>query len=231
MRLTGSGFLCLLMCCTGSDSREDYGSAGDDGGPVDGEALYRETPLDGNSFACATCHALSEPAADGFRRPGHPIGDVTTRPNYNNGRFAELLGAVNVCLTEWMNAEAWTKTDDSYRALRDFLQQQATVEVSEALEIQQVEPPADLTGGDAQIGRQVFNSTCIVCHGEDGGGTPRAPAVAGRGLEAAYIARRIRTSGPADSAAYDGLSGGKMAFWGLDRLSDAELIDIVAWLP
>ena len=41
----------------------------------------------------------------------------------------------------------------------------------------------------------------------------------------------MRTSGLTDSAVYDGLTGGKMPFWALDRLSDDELRDLVAWLP
>ena len=47
----------------------------------DGEAVYLTPFEDGNTFACATCHALEEPAAD-FRRPGHTLGDAANRPTY-----------------------------------------------------------------------------------------------------------------------------------------------------
>ncbi len=45
-----------------------------------------------------------------------------------------------------------------------------------------------------------------------------------------YIAERVRTSGRADSEVYPGLTGGVMPFWSADRLSDMELVDIVAFL-
>ena len=49
---------------------------GDDAtGPADvpsGQALYESPHEDGNTFSCATCHALTEPSADGLTRPGHP---------------------------------------------------------------------------------------------------------------------------------------------------------------
>ena len=70
-----------------------------------GQALYEQPQEDGNSFACATCHALEEPASDGLRRPGHPIGNATRRPSYKNGQVDEMRLAVNSCLEEWMGAE------------------------------------------------------------------------------------------------------------------------------
>jgi hypothetical protein len=77
---------------------------------MDGRTVYAEPQADGNTFACATCHALHEPAPDGFIRPGHPIGDAARRPSYKNGRVATLLDAVNTCLVEWMGTSPWAPT-------------------------------------------------------------------------------------------------------------------------
>jgi hypothetical protein len=57
-----------------------------------------------------------------------------------------------------------------------------------------------------------------------------APPLAGTGLDPEYIAQRIRLSGKADSSVYDGLLFGIMPFWGDNRLSDEDLLDIVAWV-
>src|SRR5260221_14446863 len=71
-----------------------------------GQSVYSSPLTDGNSFTCATCHALSEPSDDGLRRPGHPIGDATRRSRWKNGKAATFLDAVNTCVTEWMVAPA-----------------------------------------------------------------------------------------------------------------------------
>jgi mono/diheme cytochrome c family protein len=141
-----------------------------------------------------------------------------------------MLGAVNSCLTEWMNAEAWTEEDPRWVGLYAFLDSMATVETAEAITIQVVLPPTDLSGGDAAAGLELFNQSCSMCHGQDATGTNLAPQLAGTQLSAGYVATRIRTSGLPGSPVYEGLTGGLMPFWGADRLSDDELRDIVEWV-
>lgn len=195
-----------------------------------GQAVYENRLADGNAFSCATCHALSEPAADGFTRPGHPIGDATRRSTYKDGAVTSLREAVNTCVTEWMNGDPWSETDPRWTSLFAFLDAQATTDTAPDVDIQIAMPPADVTGGDPIVGREVFNRSCVVCHGTDAVGTGQAPPLDGSPLTADYIARRVRTSGRADSPTYDGLTGGVMPFWGLDRLSDGELLDVVAYV-
>lgn len=199
-------------------------------GAPDGEALYRQPLAGGNSFACATCHALEEPAADGIRRPGHQIGDAIRRPSYKNGQLTELREAVNTCLVEWMTAEPWAAADERWLALRAFLDARAPAGPAEPIQIQIVEPPQDLTGGEAVRGGVLFNSSCIGCHGMNAAGTERAPALFGSQLQAGYIAERVRKSGDQNSPTYPNLEGGRMPFWGADRLSDDELRDVIAFV-
>lgn len=214
----------------GSTTQGDSTAGTTTAGGEDGEAVYANPVDGGNSFACATCHALSEPAEDGLRRPGHPLADATRRPHYKNGKLPDMLAAVNSCLQEWMLADPWTEDDARWQALRGWLDAMAPEGDAPPLSFEIVQPPADLSGGDADSGRAVFNSSCAVCHGVDGGGTNQAPPVAGFGLTGDYVGQRVRTSGIVDSPVYDGLTGGRMPFWAADRLTDAELIDIVAWL-
>lgn len=195
-----------------------------------GERLYRESLEEGNTYACATCHALQEPASDGLLRPGHPIGNATKRPTYKNGQFDEMLSAVNSCLEEWMNAPTWEKSDDDWKTLRDWLDSQATTDSAEPLEYDVASPPSDLGGGNAEEGRQIFNNRCAVCHGKDAAGTNRAPALRRSDLAPDYVAERIRLSGDSDSSVYDGLTGGQMPFWSKQRLSDGELRNVVAYV-
>lgn len=197
--------------------------------PIAGESVYASRFTDGNTFACATCHALSEPAADGLRRVGHPIGDVAARSSFKNGQYSELRDAVNTCVTEWMLAPALEEDDPRWTALQAFLTERAP-ESAPAIRYQIVEPPNDLEGGDVAAGMELFNLSCSTCHGIDAKGTTQAPALYRTGLSRETIARRVRTSGPVDSATYRSLTGGRMPFWGQDRLSDGELLDLVAFV-
>ena len=207
------------------ESLEDLGRAG--------SAIYTSVASTGSTFTCATCHAISEEdgfAADGFRRPGHPLLNATRRSEFKNGELSELLDAVNICRTEWMNTTAWDETDQEWLNLRNWLDDQATEDTSAAIVMEIVSPPEDVSGGDEASGRELLNTRCVVCHGDDGTGTERAPNIKGIGLQGTYIAARVRSSGRVGSAVYPGLTGGIMPFWGADRLSDAELVDIIAYL-
>ena len=195
-----------------------------------GERLYLAPFDDGNSFACATCHALQEPAADGLHRPGHPIGDAAARASFKNGQLTELRDAVNSCLSEWMNAAPLSAEDADWLALEEFLQGEATGGEGEAVVFDVAAPPADLDGGDAIVGMQRFNETCAVCHGIDAVGSIQAPSLIGAQLSAERIAERVRLSGRPSSEVYDGLTGGIMPFWSPQRMPDAELLDVVAFV-
>jgi mono/diheme cytochrome c family protein len=197
---------------------------------LDGAKVY-STPLrDGNSFACSTCHSLSEPSPDGVRRPGHQLGDATRRSSWKNGKAHTFLDAANSCVTEWMVGSAWTASDPRYLALHDYLDAQAKVAQAPNVTFEIASPPTDLSGGDVTRGRSLFNQSCMVCHGADALGTVRGPSIAGSKREPAYVAARIRTSGSSTSPIYQGLSGGVMPFWAKDRLSDAEVRDLVAFV-
>jgi len=218
-----------LFLCLGAMTLAWVGCS-DDPAAVDGATLYSQPLASGNSFACATCHALTEPAANGIRRPGHQIGDATKRTSYKNGQFTKMIDAVNTCLVEWMAAPAWTEDDERWQALHAYLDGQAPAGTADNVTIQIVEPPADLTGGDINAGQAFFNSACIGCHGMDAAGTQRAPILMGSLLEADYIAERVRKSGLETSTTYPNLNGGRMPFWGADRISDDELRDVVAFV-
>lgn len=195
---------------------------------VTGEQVFRQPLEDGNSFACATCHALNEPNDDGTRLVGHPLAGAVRRGTWKNGAAESFLDAVNSCVTEWQGATKWTADDERFTSLTRWLE--STDGHAAPLSYEIVPPPASLAGGDAARGQALFNGTCSVCHGLDGRGDVRGPNLAGAKLAADYVARRIRLSGSADSPVYDGLEGGRMPFWSKDRLDDVELRDLVAFV-
>jgi cytochrome c len=216
--------LLLTLSAFGCEANDEDGEVAAD------RLLYSMPHDDGNTFACATCHALSEPSDDGLTRPGHPIGDAANRATFKDGQLTALLDAVNTCRQEWMAAPPFSADEPRWLALQAFLQEQAGADDAEPIELQIVDPPDDVSGGDEIVGEELFNSRCIVCHGESGVGTERAPRIAGTGLDGDFIARKVRRSGDPESTVYPDLLFGRMPFWQADRLSDQELVDIVAFV-
>lgn len=234
-RVHGLVVLCLVAVSMAFGCSQDSTQAGNEGGSGSGSALrgrdVYENPLsDGNTFSCKTCHALREPSVDGLRRAGHPIGDATRRSRWKQGKATTFLAAVNSCVTEWMVAPAWRADEPRFVALRDFLETQAPAGVADDLQYAISAPAADLSTGDAERGHDLFNTSCVVCHGTDGSGTERGPKVSGSARTPDYVAGRIRRSGSTTSSVYSGLTGGVMPFWASDRLSDAEVSDLVAFV-
>jgi len=207
----------------------DAGERGD-AAAVDGEQVFEQPAPDGNAFACASCHALSEPAADGLHRVGVPLGTAARRPSFHAGAVDGLHEAVNVCLTEWMMAGALSADDPRWLGLEAYLEAQAGDEAAAAESITIAAVPAVLDVGDFARGGEVFSKTCAACHGPDARGTPLAPALAGMHFTTEFVATRVRTGGPRDSTVYEGLSGSRMPFWAAERLTDAELLDVVAFV-
>jgi len=212
--------------------------------PLPNGALVYMTPqATGNTFACVHCHALEEPATDGFNRPGHFIGDALRRPNYKNGLLPNFIDAVNTCLNVWMTVPTqWTEDSPEFLALSDFLTSEdqgvndgeaPTIPFSKAEPIVFAADNSDLAGDEA-AGRTKFDGSCAVCHGENAVGTERAPQLAGRlnfAGAANFIAQKVRLSGPTDHSIYQGESvGGVMPFWAQDRISDADLEDVITFL-
>ncbi len=78
---------------------------------------------------------------------------------------------------------------------------------------------AALAQSDLELGARIFKQTCTVgyCHGANGG-SGRAPVLAGRNLDAAYIAKVTR----------EGIAGTGMPAW-KDRLPAANLNAVIAY--
>lgn len=210
-----------------------------------GMAVYAE-PYESSVYSCNLCHALEEGnegfGFDGFKRPGHPLGDALRRPHFKNARVTEFVDAANSCLDEWMNATdasgnlvQWNNNSPDLLALKALLESQDTgTGEAPALEFVIGAPDVPAEQGDAVRGNEVFNKTCAICHGEDGiipDGSQLAFDIRHRGIaDEAIISQRVRTSGRRTSPVYDGLTGGAMPFWAEDRMSDQELADIIAFL-
>ncbi len=207
-----------------------------------GRLVFMDPRPNGNTFSCGLCHALEEPLPDQFDRPGHAVGDALRRPNFKNGLLPNFVDAANTCLETWMTVptdELWTEESSDFIALTEFLREQDTGQgESPTLAFAKAEPMRFANNsdveGDPEAGREHFNESCAICHGNNALGTERAPQLAGfYSFEGAadFISRKVRLSGPPNDDIYLGEAvPGVMPFWGEDRISDDDLEDVIAFI-
>ena len=229
----------FLISCGGGGG----GSSSSEDNLVDtGRAVFMEPQPNGNSLSCGLCHAIDESIPGQFDRPGHAVGDAMRRASYKNGLLPNFVDAVNTCLETWLTVpqgELWTEDTPEFIALQEFLANEDTGSgEAPLLSFSKAEPlrfesNEDATG-DPEAGREHFNGSCAICHGQDAVGTQRAPQLAGLYSfdgAADFVSRKVRLSGPLGDDIYPGLEVfGVMPFWGPDRISDEDLNDVVAFV-
>lgn len=208
-----------------------------------GEALFRDPALAQsglNSYTCATCHEATAGEAGDTLLPGATLAGVTNRPHYWGGQELDLLRSVNHCLYYFMaQPTPWTGEEVEARALYAYLEalsegasaEPAPFEV--AYEV--LAPPA----GDAGRGDGLYTRACLSCHGAAHTAEDRsvdwAPLLPEQFVEAhpseeyTDAERRLVFVEKVRHGGFIGY-GGVMPPFGLEKLSDQELGDIVAFL-
>ncbi len=129
------------------------------------------------SLSCSNCHV-----ADGTQRDAMPlVGAYARFPQYRGrtGRVDLIENRINDCFERSMNGKALDPRGADMRdiiAYLAFLSRGTPVGID--MEGQGVPALPALTG-DTLRGHVVFVSTCVVCHGANGGGTAAAPPLWG----------------------------------------------------
>jgi thiosulfate dehydrogenase len=238
----GAALLVGVVGCTGEESApmRIYG-----GTAVDhGAALFRDpgvvtTSL--NSYSCSTCHEGRAGEAGAAILPGAPLAGVTKRSSFWGGQEVELLRSINHCLYYFMLADkAWKAEDVEARALYAYLESLPADSAAE-------QPAAftvayqvkDVPKGDGARGEALYVNACQNCHG---------PAHTGEGrlVQRAPILPE-QTIAEHPSPQYDDLDrrlvfvekvrhggfvgyGGEMPLFSVEKLSDQDLSDMLAFL-
>ncbi len=168
-----------------------------EGDPTQGAVLFATT--------CFACHGVAgEGTSVGLR-----LNDPARLARFSDDYYRDVIqnGRPDRGMPTWGSVLSPQQIEDLVAYIRSW----------------ETEPPAAMAqlGGDAANGRDIFQATCVVCHGRNGEGTDIAPPLA----EAPILSDL--------DALYETISQGRldvgMPNWG-QVLSPAEINDVIAYL-
>lgn len=137
----------------------------------------------GNNLACVSCHI-----AAGTRRFGNPwVGTFMSFPQYRGREDAisTIEERVNGCMERSMNGRKMPVDSEKMKAMVAYLHFLSTgLPVGAKMEGTGVPrlKPLD-RAADPVAGKQVYTTTCIACHGENGQGVRRGKIGDGEGYQ------------------------------------------------
>jgi len=189
-----------------------------------------------NSFSCATCHDLTPTQA---LRAGYPLADVSLRPTFWGGNVVTMQDAVNQCLVDFMKSKPLSPTDDRGKALFIYLSSLVTSDgsLAGAQPLTIVQNIVDLPSGDVSRGAALFANGCANCHGAVKTGAGRIGSdssilpddtINTFGTDPVRGARVVTVEKIRHGKFFN--IGGVMAPYGLERCSDAQASDILAYM-
>ncbi len=114
---------------------------------------------------CATCHGLDGEGSDAPALNSRQFLNTT-----DDGTIFSVVssGVPNTEMPAWNQSHGGPLTDEDIKNVVAFIRswQPTAPEIT-----------VTVRAGDASKGAAIFNGTCIVCHGQNGKGTSRAPAL------------------------------------------------------
>jgi mono/diheme cytochrome c family protein len=160
---------------------------------------------------CATCHG-----ENGEGDIGPALNSKKFLTSTEDGRIFSLIssGVPGTAMPSWSQAYGGPFTDEQINDLVGFIRSwEAT-----AQDIAKPSPTAD-----ASQGQVIFASTCYACHGANGQGTDRAPALNSKALLDAFDNNWLRQT------ISDGRPAKGMPTWG-NVLSPEQINNVVAYI-
>jgi mono/diheme cytochrome c family protein len=162
---------------------------------------------------CVACHG-----ADGSGTALAPaINDPVLREK-SADELERILrnGVAGTLMASWDNV----LTDDEIIALIELVQRWDEVPAGA---IPAPEQPVPVTAESLALGSELYTANCSRCHGPEGQGTPRAPALNVKSFLSETVDAAIQ------QIVALGVPGSAMPAWG-DRLSEAEIMALVGFI-
>jgi thiosulfate dehydrogenase len=239
----GGGLLAGLAGCSDGEAPEPIKIYG--GTAIDhGAALFHDPSLGSktlNSYSCSTCHEAKAGEAGAAILPGAPLAGVTKRTSFWGGQEVELLRSINHCLYYFMLSDkAWKAEDEEARAMYAYLESLPADDAAAqpapftiAYEVKNVPE------GDGARGKGLYVNACESCHGPahtgEGRLVQRAPILPEQTIDEhpspQYddLDRRLVFVEKVRHGGFIGY-GGEMPPFSVEKLSDQDLSDILAFL-
>jgi thiosulfate dehydrogenase len=192
-----------------------------------------------NTFSCATCHADTDPPADDRLLPGASLVGVVARERFWGGQVLGLEDAVNVCVVDFLRGQPLDPDSDQARALYEYLvsitpddSPSTIVPMTVVENITAITLPGDVGRGSA-----LYRRACGNCHGaiHTGAGQILRPEVLLPEVANDYVTLFPGTppglvfTEVIRHGRYFNI-GGAMPFYTVERLSDQDVADILAYL-
>jgi thiosulfate dehydrogenase len=202
-----------------------------------GEALFSDpgiSPAATNEIACDTCHTTG-PETEDRLLAGGTLQNVLGRPTFWGGSLVDPREAINVCLRSFMRHPEATPLEPEDPDGLDLLAYLETLGTAPSEPVPFTLPrslPSSLPAGDPARGAALYQAGCRSCHGAGftgDGGIQAAPVIpTDTRMEHGdatpdIIVARIRRGG------FYGI-GGDMPPFSLERISDEDISDILAFL-
>ena len=233
-KLRNRVFLIGLIVAVGVSA----GVRGQDADLVAGKRLFRSTEISQSGLTCWHCHANfnEKKTPDDYVRPGHPMYNVGHRSQFrrwDGERLDKLEAAIGSCMVRWMTdrkEEGYDGEPAPAHHIRQLVAYLKSEELSPEQKSKPIEPilgdklPSDrmLALGDSAFGGAVFRQSCGICHKTEGTGP--APSLVRNGYSRYQIAKKIRGLDKM------GLNGLMMPPFSKDRISDRQLLNVVAYV-
>jgi mono/diheme cytochrome c family protein len=193
-------------------------------------------------LTCKHCHSdFNEkkiPPSELDKRPGHMLYNSGRRSAWHRWDGTELTtldAAIASCMERWMTEREGAEGGKpaAKHHIRKIVAYLLSEPISPERKSKPIEPrwvksvsklPEDrlLKAGDPNLGAPIFRRACESCHASDASGP--APSLVRNGYSRYQIAKKIR------GIQNKGLEGLVMPAFPLDRLSNRELINVVAFV-
>jgi len=134
----------------------------------DEAAQKHEDLFEGNVLFTTYCSVCHGKRGEGIDAPA--LNNKTFLTSTDDGTIFSIInsGVPGTNMPAWGQVHGGPLTDQEARQLVVFIREWEP-------SASDINPPA--VEGDPAKGLEIFNSTCIVCHGETGAGTERAPVL------------------------------------------------------
>jgi len=202
-----------------------------------GRAIFNSTGEDFDYPSCANCHATvsaeTELKETKHIRPAFPVFNTSHRGAWKNkkaGKLPTAGDAGNICVKEFQKREK-SLTASELEHLNAFL---ASVSPGTDVKPRKImyapKIPESLDGGDKDKGKVIVAQMCSVCHGptDDHFQSELKPGRRKK-MKVAMKVRGWITDKKTKKLKFKA-DAGQMGFIAKNRLSDAQLLDVLAYL-